>query len=344
MRLEAVSIKSIFCWIITGMILSMVGITILLFFITGKSEILTAGGILFICAFLWLLLFTWLLGKRLSLFAAGLCQTLDLMVTGDGPLPKAEDRDTLFARISHRLNRLYQIMCENSRKVDEDRKELQALISDISHQVKTPVSNLKMVADTLLSKPMTEEERTEFTKDILNQTNKLDFLFQALVKTSRLETGVIKLEKKPSRLYDTVAQALSGIIYHAEEKNISVSVNCSEKLTIPHDCKWTAEALFNILDNAVKYTAAGGSITVQVEQKEMYIEIKVSDTGKGISESDQAAIFRRFYRGEDVHAQPGVGIGLYLTREIITRQGGYIRVVSEVGKGAVFSLFLPIIN
>ena len=87
MRLEAVSIKSIFCWIITGMILSMVGITILLFFITGKSEILAAGGILFICAFLWLLLFTWLLGKRLSLFATGLCQTLDLMVTGDGPFP-----------------------------------------------------------------------------------------------------------------------------------------------------------------------------------------------------------------------------------------------------------------
>lgn len=342
MRLEAVSVKSIFYRIITGMILSMLMITVLLFFITGKYAVLTAGGILLVCALLWLLLFTWILGKRLSLFTVGLCKTLDHMMDGDEILQNAEDNDTLLARINHRLSRLYQIMQENSRKVDKDRKELQSLISDISHQVKTPVSNLKMVSDTLLSKSMTKEERIAFTKDIRNQTDKLDFLFQALVKTSRLETGVIKLEKKQSRLYDTVAQALSGIIYHAEEKNISVSVSCPEKLTIPHDSKWTAEALLNILDNSVKYTAVGGSIAVQVEQREVYIEIKVSDTGKGISESDQATIFRRFYRGADVHEQPGVGIGLYLAREIITRQGGYIRVISKIGKGSAFSLFLPI--
>lgn len=342
MRLEAVSVKSIFYRILMGMFLSMLGITVLLFFITGNYVVFTAGVVLLVCAFLWLLFFTWILGKRLSLFTAGLCQMLDQMIAGDGVLKNAEDRDTLFARITHRLNRLYQIMQENSRKVDRDRKELQTLISDISHQVKTPVSNLKMVLDTLLSKPVTEEERTEFTKDILNQTNKLEFLFQALVKTSRLETGVIELEKKQRRLYDTVAQALSGIVYHAEEKNISVSVHCPEKLMVPHDYKWTAEALFNILDNAVKYTDAGGKIAVQVEQREVYVEIKVSDTGKGISESDQATIFRRFYRGGDVHEQPGVGIGLYLAREIVTRQGGYIRVVSEIGKGSAFSLFLPI--
>lgn len=199
-----------------------------------------------------------------------------------------------------------------------------------------------MVADTLLTKSMTEAERIEFTKDICNQTNKLYFLFQALVKTSRLETGVIRLEKKTSRLYDTVAQALSGIIYTAEEKNITVTVNCPETLAILHDSKWTAEAIFNLLDNAVKYTDSFGKISLSVEMREMYVEIKVTDNGKGISESNQATIFKRFYREESVHNQPGVGIGLYLAREIITRQGGYIKVVSTLGKGSTFSVLLPL--
>lgn len=135
---------------------------------------------------------------------------------------------------------------------------------------------------------------------------------------------------------------MSGIVYAAENKQIDVSIECPEDLTVAHDSKWTTEALFNLLDNAVKYTPAGGKIDVTVEQWEMYLEIKVTDTGKGISESNQAAIFRRFYREEEVHEQPGVGIGLYLAREIITQQGGYIKVVSESGKGSAFSIMLPL--
>ncbi len=205
---------------------------------------------------------------------------------------RPEDSETQLARIGHRLARLYQIMQENRRRVDEERQELQTLVSDISHQVKTPVSNLKMATDTLLEKPMTEAERTDFIRGIRSQTDKLDFLFQALVKTSRLETGVIQLDKKPACLFDTVAQAMSGIVYAAEKKKIAVSVDCPENLTFSHDSKWTSEALFNLLDNAVKYTSAGGKIAVSVVLWEMYVEIKVSDTGKGISESNQAAIFR----------------------------------------------------
>lgn len=135
---------------------------------------------------------------------------------------------------------------------------------------------------------------------------------------------------------------MSGIVYAAENKQIDVSIECPEDLTVAHDSKWTTEALFNLLDNAVKYTPAGGKIDVTVEQWEMYLEIKVTDTGKGISESNQAAIFRRFYREEEVHEQPGVGIGLYLARDIITQQGGYIKVVSESGKGSAFSIMLPL--
>ena len=183
--------------------------------------------------------------------------------------------------------------------------------------------------------------RGQLLEKLWDIDEKLDFLFQALVKTSRLETGVIQLDKKPGRLFDTVAQAMSGIVYAAEKKEITVSVDCPEDLAVSHDSKWTSEALFNLLDNAVKYTPAGGKIAVSVVLWEMYVEIKVADTGKGISESNQAAIFRRFYREEEVHEQQGVGIGLYLAREIITRQGGYIRLVSEPGRGSKFSIMLP---
>ena len=174
-----------------------------------------------------------------------------------------------------------------------------------------------------------------------SQLDKLDFLMQTMIKTSRLEAGVIALEPKPQAIYDTLAAALGGILLNAEQKKIAVTVECTETVTAAHDRKWTTEALFNILDNAVKYTPEGGKIHVAVVCWEMYVKIDISDTGIGIPEQHQGTIFKRFYREDRVHDAPGIGIGLYLTREIITRQGGFIRVASEVGTGSTFSVFLP---
>lgn len=342
MKLQSLSARRLFILMAIGLVLSMTAIIAAVYTITKQTVILAAGGALMLCGFAWLFTLIQIMGKKLSLFTSELCKTLDNMIAGNQELAQPEYSETQLARIGHRLARLYQIMQENRRRVDEERQELQSLVSDISHQVKTPVSNLKMATDTLLEKPMTEAERTDFIQGIRTQTDKLDFLFQALVKTSRLETGVIQLDKKPCNLYDTVAQAMSGIVYAAEKKEISVSVSCPEKLMLSHDSKWTAEALFNLLDNAVKYTPVGGKISVSAIPWEMYVEIRVTDTGKGISESNQAAIFRRFYREEEVHGEPGVGIGLYLAREIVTRQGGYIKVASAPGHGSAFSMMLPV--
>ena len=339
--MRRISVKAMFLLVETGAAVSMLVLTFILSAMTGQGWVLLAGALLTACALVWMFLLTLFFAERLSQFTSNLCQTMDNMISGGEAPERAADRDTIFARISHRLSQLYRIMQENRRKVDEERQELQMLVSDISHQVKTPVSNLKMVTDTLLAKPVTEQERRDFLQGVRSQTDKLEFLFQALVKTSRLETGAIRLEKKDGLLIDTLAQAMSGIVYGAEKKGIAVSVQCPEDLRVSHDSKWTAEALFNLLDNAVKYTPAGGQISVSVEQWEMYVKLDVADTGKGIPESRQAAIFRRFYREEEVHDQPGVGIGLYLAREIVTRQGGYIKVASEVGRGSTFSVFLP---
>ena len=173
------------------------------------------------------------------------------------------------------------------------------------------------------------------------QLDKLDFLMQAMIKTSRLETGVISLEKKEQPIYDTLAAALGGILLNAEKKQIQVRVDCEEDLCVSHDRKWTGEALFNLLDNAVKYTPAGGRICVTAEKQEMFLKIDIADTGIGIPEQNQGAIFKRFYREETVRDAEGIGIGLYLAREIIAMQGGYILVLSGPGHGSTFSVFLP---
>ena len=311
------------------------------FYATGEPLALTLGLGLVATALLWMLLLVWLLRRRLLCFTEGLCQALDTMMNGGDALGNTPEEETLFSRLHTRLRRLYEVMEKTKRRVETQRQELQSLVSDISHQVKTPVSNLKMLVDTLLKKPIPPAEQQLFLQDMGNQLDKLDFLFGAMVKSSRLETGMIALAPVCCRIYDTLAQALAGIVYKAEQKGISVAVDCPETLQIYHDSKWTAEALFNILDNAVKYTPPGGHIAIGVEQWEFYGKISIADTGPGIAEANHAAVFRRFYREEAVHNTEGLGLGLHLAREIMTRQGGYIKLVSTPGCGATFGVFLP---
>lgn len=311
-----------------------------LYLLTDNMIAVLCGLLYVVLVLLCVVLFITLIRRKLTLFSETFCGLLDDMLSGEMEPPQAAEEENLFYKINHRLVRLYEVMRENRRSIAKERADLQELISDISHQVKTPITNLKMVNATLLEQPMPEEKRQKFLLDSGTQLDKLDFLMQAMIKTSRLETGVISLEKKKQPIYDTLAAALGGILLNAEKKNINVNVNCSEKLEVSHDRKWTTEALFNILDNAVKYTPDGGNIRVTVENWEFYLKIDIADTGKGIPENLQGTIFKRFYREEDVHDIEGIGIGLYLAREIVTMQGGYIKVVSEIGKGSTFSIFL----
>ena len=281
------------------------------------------------------------LRRKLVLFSDNLCRTIDDMLDGATPPPQIYEEESLFYKINHQLARLYEVLRENRESIAKERADLQELISDISHQVKTPISNLKMVNATLLEQPMPEEKQREFLQASSGQLEKLDFLMQAMIKTSRLETGVISLERKVQPIYDTLAAALGSILLNAERKNIHVSVDCPTDIVLAHDRKWTSEALFNILDNAVKYTTADGNIQVSVQSWEFYVKIDITDSGKGIAESRQGMIFKRFYREEEVHDIEGIGIGLYLAREIVTMQGGYIKVASKVGDGSTFSVFLP---
>ena len=276
--------------------------------------------------------FVALIRRKLVRFSDAFCGQMDDMLSGDMQPKQMVEEESLFYKINYRLGRLYEVMQENKNSIAKERADLQELISDISHQVKTPIANLKMINNTLLENEVPPQKQKEFLTAQASQLDKLDFLMQAMIKTSRLETGVISLEQKQQPVYDTLAAALGGILLNAEKKQIDVQVECPEHLDARHDRKWTSEALFNILDNAVKYTPTGGQIRVSVEGWEMYVKINIADTGIGISEQHQGTIFKRFYREDAVHDVDGIGIGLYLAREIVTLQGGYIRVASEVGK------------
>ena len=304
--------------------------------ITAVWYVLLFGIFVLFCS----ICFMVLVRRKLAMFSDAFCSLMDDMLSGNMQPKQTVEEESLFYKIEYRLNRLYEVMQKNKNSIAQERADLQELISDISHQVKNPIANLKMINSTLLENEVPVQKQKEFLTAQATQLDKLDFLMQAMIKTSRLETGVISLEKKRQPLYDTLAAALGGILLNAEKKQINVQVDCPERLIVSHDRKWTGEAMFNILDNAVKYTPEGGQIRVSVESWEMYVKIDIADTGIGISEQHQGAIFKRFYREDIVHDVDGIGIGLYLAREIVTLQGGYIRVTSEVGKGSTFSVFL----
>lgn len=341
MKIEKLSVRKFLRLVICGVMITDVILLLILFLMT-QSLWAVCFGLLFTAAFfIWGTVVIHFFQKKLSHFTDNLCRMLDDMMDSAARPEMDYEAETLLARISHRLERLYNIMQKDRNSIAKERNELQSLLSDISHQTKTPIANLKMLNETLLTRPITEEQRKDFLHATSSQLDKLEFLIQALVKTSRLETGVITLEKKETPIEDTLVTAINGVLAPLEKKKICLNVDCPEDLVLSHDSRWTSEALFNLLDNAVKYTPDGGNIQVVVRKWEMYLKIDVIDTGRGITESEQATIFKRFYREEAVHDIEGIGIGLYLAREIIMMQGGYILVTSEVGKGSTFSVFLP---
>lgn len=224
-------------------------------------------------------------------------------------------------------------------RLAEQQARVQALIADISHQTKTPISNILLYAALLGDKPLPDDCR-DCVQALSAQADKLRFLIEALVKAGRLETGVIAVHPKADSVAALIADALSEAAPKAQAKGITLS-GTDVDASACFDRKWTGEALGNLLDNAIKYTPAGGSVTVSVVPYELFCRIDVADTGIGLTEDESARVFERFYRAPATHDAPGVGLGLYLAREIAAANGGYIKVSSRPGAGSTFSLFLP---
>ena len=251
-----------------------------------------------------------------------------------------EDYDeSLLSAVESKLARYLASSTVSARNLQAEKDKIKALIADVSHQTKTPLSNVLLYAQLLSEQPLPEENRA-CVMALEGQAVKLQSLIEALVKTSRLESGVLALHPQPASLAPMLEEAVAQFAPKAAEKKITLTLASSEGDGV-FDSKWTAEAVCNLLDNAVKYTPAGGVVTVETCCYELFCRVDVTDTGPGIPEEEQARVFQRFYRSPANHQTQGVGIGLYLARQIAEGQGGYIKVFSTPGQGAKFSLYLP---
>lgn len=248
--------------------------------------------------------------------------------------------ESQLSRLEGKLNRFLSSSKISSRNIETEKERIKSLISDISHQTKTPIANILMYAQLLQEQPDLPASCLPLAEQIGSQTEKLNFLIQSLIKTSRLENGIVQAVPRENHIAKMVEPILREFQPKAQKKRITLRSVIPQDITAQFDPKWTSEALSNILDNAVKYTPGGGTIDISADKYEMFCRIDITDTGKGISEEEQAKIFGRFYRSPSVSEQEGVGIGLFLARKIIAAQGGYIKVASAHGKGSTFSVFL----
>lgn len=279
--------------------------------------------------------------KEARLFAEKVEAALDAIVTGKEWTIEGELEDSLWGRTGTQLAKAGNVFQKKEEESVREKERVKGLISDISHQTRTPVANIKLYLELLGDEELSQNGQ-EFLEKIQGQMEKIDFLMQSMVKMSRIETGILQIHKEDKNLYETIRHAVASVVPEAAQKKIALYVDCEEEMFIRHDSKWTEEAIYNVLDNALKYTESGGKIHIQAERQELFVKLSISDTGKGIAPERQAEIFTRFYREPEVHDKPGVGIGLYLARTIMELQKGYIEVQSEVGRGASFRLYFPV--
>ncbi len=275
--------------------------------------------------------------RRLGRTLRGLDHMLDEAIRGS-VAEKRFDESRLSA-VETKLAHYLSLSAASAQSVAEEKDKIKTLIGDISHQTKTPVANVLLYVQLLEEQALSDEGRA-CAVALEEQAKKLQSLIDALVKTSRLETGVLALHPAPGPLEPMLEEVAAQFGPKAAEKGISLTLEPTEATAV-FDANWTEEAVCNLLDNAIKYTPAGGGVTVAVISYEMFCRVDVTDTGPGIPEGEQAKVFQRFYRSAAVNQEPGVGIGLYLVRQIAERQGGYVKVSSKLGQGAKFSLYLP---
>ena len=227
-------------------------------------------------------------------------------------------------------------------RINQNGEYQRTFIANVSHDFRSPLTSIKGYVEAILDGTIPPELQDKYLNIISHEADRLEKLTRSLLVLNDLDERKRMMNIRKFDINDVIKNTANTFEVICSKKNIDLELLLSgRELFVEADMEQIQQVLYNLLDNAVKYTPTGGHVNVSVAQWEMYVEIKVSDTGKGISESNQASIFKRFYREEEIHNQPGVGIGLYLTREIVTQQGGYVTVESQVGKGSAFSIFLP---
>ena len=243
-------------------------------------------------------------------------------------------------------NSMWRYICDNRlsyMQLLEQKENLQKIVSDISHQAVIPVSNVilysQLLEEELLLTNGTNNTRVqESINAILGQAGKIDFFLQMLVKLSRLEKGIITVKPEMQSIRNILQPLRQQYGLKVQQKNIKFEIEDSAEMAV-FDRKWTIEAVANIIDNAIKYIKEGGRVSVNIIPYSIFLRLDVSDNRIGIKEEEQGKIFTRFHRSGNVRMEQGTGAGLYIAREVMEAQNGYIKVKSKEGKGSTFSLF-----
>lgn len=272
------------------------------------------------------------------------CECLEQFRRGNFRQPiEYDDRSVERMKLWENLRELGIYFEGLKERLREEEESTKALITDISHQLKTPLASLRMSYELVIGDHVTQEEREEFQRQEAKEIEKLEMLLAELVNLSRLEKRMIQIKPVPASLKDTIADAVSQVYMKARKKEIEIQVKMDGDMEICHDRKWTAEAIVNVLDNAVKYSGRNTTVTVRVQPLVNYVLIEVEDEGFGISTEELVKIYQRFYRGDEAKekVKEGSGVGLYLARMILEQQGGTISAKRRPKQGTVFKITLP---
>lgn len=308
------------------------------YFFTQESAVaaITAAPVLIL--FGCLILLDYLHRRSTDDLLESLTLLIESLVDTRAAAPFPEEEDTLLSRLQNQLLKLRAILKSHLEQVDQEKGYIQSLVSDIAHQVKTPVATARAYCELLREDGISDSERRNRLDALQNALDKLTFLTESLIRLSRLESGLIHLSPAPVDLGDLLLEAIKQIYPRAREKSLKLDYIPGALPAVRADVRWTAEAIANLLDNAVKYTPARGQIAISSSLLPSYVRLDIFSTSAPIPEEEQAQVFARFFRGSASAGQEGVGIGLYLAREIMTRQQGFIRLAVSDG-GNTFSLF-----
>lgn len=259
------------------------------------------------------------------------------------PLPE-ESGSQKFGDVYDKLRELGYYFSNLKAQLAQEENSTKALITDISHQLKTPLASIRMSHELSLSADLSEEERQSFMESETQEILKMEVLLDELVKLSRLENSMIQIKCETCSIKKTIREAVSQIYVKANAKAIEICVDVEKDVETLHDHKWTVEALVNILENAVKYSPQKTTININVSCLVNHVLIQIEDEGIGIPEGEVHEIFKRFYRGSNANGmvKEGAGVGLYLARSIIEQQGGTIVAKRKNGSGTIFQIMLPL--
>lgn len=245
-----------------------------------------------------------------------------------------------YSALVSKIKQIQDVLENHARSAETEKKQVKSLVSNMSHQLKTPLANLSLYAEILGKNELSQERKNEFFSKMQRQIEKLSWMVESLSKMVKLEQNLDDFEVKNTKIRQTILEAVDTVYEKLEKKEIHFDMESFEDRFLYHNRKWTVEVLVNLLENAMKYTERGGFISIRVKAYEFYTEIQISDNGRGIRQEELTDIFKRFYRSPEVENMEGSGIGLYLSNLILEKEKGYITVVSEYGKGSCFSVFL----